>query len=109
MDTRVVIADPRLLHSIAAVPVTAGSIGGAGGSAGDSLLVSVLILKGAVAATLTVGGFRGEDGTARNVVLTGQTASDTVYNFGAGLRNTGGAMTLTASVADLVLVGVQPT
>lgn len=108
MDVRSVIGDPRLLHSTSAVPVTAGSVGGAGGARGDSLLYTVVILKNAGPATLTVAGFAGEDGTARNVVLTGSTAADTVYNFGAGLRNTGGAMTLTASVADVVLVGVLP-
>jgi len=108
MDVRTVIPDPRLLHSTSAVPVTAGSIGGAGGAMADSLLYSVVILKNGVAATLTVAGFRGEDGTARNVVFTGSTTADTVYLFGNGLRNTGAAMTLTASVADVVLVGVLP-
>lgn len=107
MDVRTVIPDPRLLHSTSAVPVTAGVIGGPGGAVGDSLLYSVFILKNAVAVTLTVAGFRGEDGTARNIVLTGSTSADTVYLFGVGLRNTGAAMTLTASVADLVLVGVM--
>ena len=108
MDVRTVIPDPRLLHSTSAVAVTQGAIGGAGGAKGDSLLVSVTILKNAGPATLTIAGFAGEDGTARNVVLTGSSSVDTVYNFGAGLRNTGGAMTLTASVADSIIVGVQP-
>lgn len=108
MDVRVVIGDPRLLHSTSAVPVTAGSVGGAGGARGDSILYTVTILKNAGPATLTVAGFAGEDGSARSIVLTGSTAADTVYNFGAGLRNSGGAMTLTASVADSILVGVLP-
>jgi len=108
MDVRTVIPDPRLLHSTSAVAVTQGAVGGAGGAKGDSLLVSVTILKNAGPATLTVAGFAGEDGTVRNVVLTGSSSADTVYNFGGGLRNTGGAMTLTASVADSILVGVQP-
>jgi hypothetical protein len=107
MDVRVSTADPRLLHSTSAVNVAAGAIGGVAGNAGDTLLYSVLILKNAGPATLTIAGFRGEDGTARNVVLTGSSTVDTVYNFGAGLRNTGAAMTLTASVADCVLVGLQ--
>lgn len=106
MDVRTV-ADPRLLHATTAIPVAAGTINsGTTGAQGDSLLVSVVILLNAAAVTLTIVGFDGEDGSARNVVLTGQTTVDTVYNFGTGLRNTGAAMTLTASVADKVLVAV---
>lgn len=108
MDVRTVIPDPTLLHSTAAVNVTAGVIGGAGsaaGAIGDSLLYTVLILKNA-AATLTIVGFAGEDGVARPMVLTGSTTADTFYSFG-GLRNTGAPMTLTASAADVVLVGVM--
>ena len=111
MDVRIVAPDPRLLHSTSAVNVTTGYMGGAGaqgGAVGDTLLVGVVILKNAGPATLTIAGFKGEDGTARTIVLTGSTAADTVYNFGAGLRNTGAAMTLTASVADVVLVSLQP-
>lgn len=111
MDVRIVSPDPRLLHSTAAINVTAGYMGGAGaqgGAAGDTLLMGVVILLNAAPATLTIAGFRGEDGTARNIVLTGSATVDTVYNFGAGLRNTGAAMKLTASVADAVLVSLQP-
>lgn len=111
MDVRTTIPDPRLLHSTGAVNVTAGYMGGTGaqgGAAGDTLLMGVTILKNAGPATLTVVGFKGEDGTARSIVLSGSTTADTVYNFGAGLRNTGAAMTLTASVADAVLVSLQP-
>lgn len=107
MDVAKVVSDPRLLHATSAVNVTAGVIGGPGGAANDSRLVSVLILKNAAAVTLTIVGFKGEDGMARNVVLTGSTAGDTWYSF-PGLKNSAGAMTLTASVADLVLVGVTP-
>lgn len=107
MDVRVVIPRPILLHSTGAVNVAAGTIGNLAGATGDSLLVSVVIIKAVSAVTLTVAGFQGEDGTARSVLLTGSTTADTVYNFGAGLRNTGAPMTLTASAADSVLVGVQ--
>lgn len=107
MDVRTVVNDPRLLHSTGAVNVNAGVIGSAPGNAGDTLLYSVLILKNAGPATLTIAGFRGEDATARNIVLTGSSTADTPYTF-PGLRNTGAAMTLTASVADCVLVGVLP-
>lgn len=101
--------DPRLLHATSAIPVSAGQIGNsATGSAGDTQLLQVVILKNAGPATLTIAGFRGEDGTARNIVLTGSSSADTVYNF-AGLRNSGAAMTLTASVADTCLVAVVPS
>lgn len=110
MDVRTSIPDPRLLHATSALTVVAGVIGGSGsaaGAIGDTLLLSVLILKNAGPATLTIAGFRGEDGSARNVVLTGSTTVDTPYNF-IGARNTGAAMTLTASVADVVLVSLMP-
>lgn len=103
-----IVDDPRLLHATSAIKVNKGQIGNnAGGSAGDTQLLQVIILKNAGPATLTIAGFQGEDGTARNLVLTGSTAADTVYNF-AGLRNSAGAMTLTASVADTCLVAVAP-
>lgn len=103
-----IIDDPRLLHSTSAVQVTKGQIGNsAGGAAGDTQLLQVIVLKNAGPATLTIAGFKGEDGTSRNIVLTGSTTADTIYNF-AGLRNSGGAMTLTASVADTCLVAVSP-
>jgi hypothetical protein len=109
MEVRTSIPDPRLLHATTALNVVAGVIGGAGsaaGAVGDTILFSVLILAAAGPPTLTIVGFRGEDGVARNIVLTGSTTVPTFYNFGAGLRNTGAAMTLTASVADVVLVSV---
>lgn len=110
MDVLSTINDPRLLHSTSAVSVASGQIVQTAGTgvANDTLLYSVLILKNAGPATLTIAGFRGEDGTARNIVLTGSSTVDTLYNFGCGLRNTGGAMTLTASVADSILVGLMP-
>jgi hypothetical protein len=111
MEVRTSIPDPRLLHATSALNVVAGEIGGAGsaaGAVGDTLLMGVTILKNAGPATLTIAGFRGEDGTARNILLTGSSTVDTVYNFGFGLRNTGAAMTVTASVADVVLVSLQP-
>lgn len=108
MDVRTVTPDPRLLHSTAAIPVCNGVIGNPNGNANDSLLLSVFILAAAGPPTLTIAGFRGEDGVARNLVLTGSTTVPTFYNFGSALRNTGAAMTLTASVADSVLVSLLP-
>lgn len=104
-----IIDDPRLLHSTSAINVTRGQMGtGIAGNQGDTQLLQVIILKNAGPATLTIAGFRGEDNTARNIVLTGSSSVDTVYNF-AGLRNSGGPMTLTASVADTCLVALAPS
>ena len=101
--------DPRLLHATSALNVSRGQIGSAfAGNQGDTQLLQVIILKNAGPATLTIAGFRGEDNTARNIVLTGSASADTVYNF-AGLRNSGGPMTLTASVADTSLVAMAPS
>ncbi|HEY2002162.1 MAG TPA: hypothetical protein VGG80_07575 [Acidobacteriaceae bacterium] len=106
MDVANVVVDPRLLHSTSAIPVANGVIGNTNGTAGDTRLVSVLILATATTGTtLTIAGFKGEDGTARSILLTGQVATDTLYTF-PGLKNSGGAMTLTASNADKVLVAV---
>lgn len=106
MDVANVVSDPRLLHSTSAISVANGSIGSPNGAANDTRLVSVLILATATTGTtLTVAGFKGEDGTARSILLTGQVATDTLYTF-PGLKNSGGPMTLTASNADKVLVGV---
>lgn len=100
--------DPRLLHATSAINVTNGQIGGSGGAAGDTQLLGYLILKNAGPATLTVAGFKGEDGTARNMVFTGSTTVDTVVNL-PGLRNTGAAMTVTASVADTCMPFLAPS
>lgn len=107
MDVRTVIPDPRLIHATVGLNVTAGVIGGPGGSAGDTLLVGVLLLKNATPASLIFNGIRDETGIARTVTLTGSATADTNYSC-VGLRNTGAAMVLLAPVADTVLVSVQP-
>lgn len=99
--------DSRLLTSTSAIQVNAGVIGTAGGAAGDTALLTVIIFKNATAATLTVAGFQDESGTARNLVFSGSSTQDTVYEL-HGIVNGKGAMTLTASIADVVLVAVQP-
>lgn len=77
---------------------------GAGG-AGDTMLMGIVILKNAGPATATITGFVDQDGsTARSVVLTGSTAADTVYSFGAGLINSEAALTITPSVTLTVVV-----
>jgi len=101
-----------LLHATSAVTVAAGVFGAAGGVANDTQILQVVILKNAGSATLTIAGFKGEDGTARNVVLTGSTTADVLYSFDAGalgaLVNTAAALTFTASVADTCLVSIRP-
>ena len=110
LDTLTQISSPVLLHATSAVKVANGVIGAGAGSAYDSMLVAVCILKDAGPCTLTVAGFMGEDGLPRNVVFQGSTTVDSILPLsGLGLVNSGGPMTLTASVADKVLVGVRPT
>ena len=104
------VSNPILLHSTSAVPVADGVIGAAGGTTNDTLLVAVCILKNAGPATLTVAGFMGEDGVPRSIVFQGSSTQDSILPLsGLGLRNSGGPMKLTASVADTCLVGVRPT
>jgi hypothetical protein len=105
MDVRTVTPDPRLLHSTTAVSVANGVIGAPNGNANDTILLAVTILLNAGPGKLTITGFCGEDRVARSILLTGSATADTQYTF-PGLRNTGAAMTLTASVADVVLVSV---
>lgn len=110
-DTGSLALTPILLHATTANNVVTGIVQngtGTAGVTGDSRLCKVVILKNAVAATLTIAGFSGEDGTTRNVVLTGSTAADTTYDWGAGWVNAGGPMALTASVADVILVSTRP-
>lgn len=75
-----------------------------GGNAMDTLLMGIIILKNAGPATATITGFSDQDGTtARSIVLTGSTAADTVYAFGAGLLNRKAALTITPSVTLTVI------
>ena len=101
-----------LLHATTALQVNAGSVGSAVGVAGDTAILQVFIPQNGAAITLTIGGFKGEDGTARNVVMTGSTTVDTTYDWDNGIYgaivNNGGPLVLTASVADKVLVSLRP-
>lgn len=111
LDTGTQANTPTLLHAISANAVNAGLVlsgTGTPGTIGDSRLCKVIILKNAGPATLTIVGFGGEDGTPRSVVLTGSTTADTTYDWGAGWVNSAAAMTLTASVADVILVSTRP-
>ena len=78
--------------------VTLGSLG-----AGDIEIVGIVILLNAAAVTATIAGFNDQTGTAQSIVLTGQTASDVVYNFPAPMVNAR-ALTITPSVTLRVLV-----
>jgi hypothetical protein len=100
-------SENRILTGTGAINVKAGVIGTAGGAANDTALLTAVLLKNAAAVTLTVTGFQDEAGTAQSLLLTGSTAADTIYEF-HGLPNTKAVMTLTCSVADKCLVGVQP-
>lgn len=79
-----------------------------GGAANDSYLLSIIILLNGTAVTATVAGFEDEDGDAKSIVFTGSTTADVAINLGAGLINTKGALTVTASVADKVIVNYWP-
>lgn len=71
--------------------------------------MGAVILKSAGPATLTVAGFQNESGVAKSLVFTGSTTLDTVINLGGlALRADLGALTVTASVADVVAVTWRP-
>lgn len=98
--------DPRRLTETSAIPVVAGVINGSGtGQAYDSMLTYVYIPQAATAITLTVAGFQDEEGNAVSIVFKGSTSQD--MEFHPHLVNSKAAMTLTASVASEVLVGVR--
>ena len=82
---------------------SAVTIGGAGAGAGGIEIVGVVILLNAAAVTATIAGFADQSGSAQNILLTGQTGSDTVYMFPAPLVGPG-TVTVTPSVTQRVLV-----
>lgn len=100
---------PTILTVATAVNFGKG-VPGVAGAANDTLLVGVKILKNAGPATLTFNsGFRdhtkAQDTT--HYVLTGSTTQDVVYPL--GWINSAGALQMTASVANMVIVETQPT
>lgn len=114
LDAQVGRNNPSYAHDrniTPAIPVVLGTTSATvvgGGSASDTYLLQVTLLKNATAVTVTLGGFQDHAGAAKSVVLTGSTSEDTVLAFGAGLLNTKGALTVTASVADKVIVSYWP-
>ena len=79
-----------------------------GGSANDTYLLGMVILANATAVTIAVAGFGDEDGDAKTMTFTGSTTVDTVINFGCGLLNTKGPLTVTASVGDKSIINYWP-
>lgn len=98
-----------LLHATSAVAFHNGTAQ-AGGVANDTILVGLIILQNAASVTATVVGFQDETGTAQNLVFSGDTtALDAASRFiPFGAINNKSAMTVTASVADKVIVLTRP-
>ena len=92
---------PVLLAGTSAVAFVKGAIG-AGGVANDTILNGIKIAANGTAVTATISGFRDSTGAAANIVLTGGTTQDTFTPL--GWINTAGALTVTASVANKVVV-----
>ena len=92
---------PTILHVTTAVTFTKGVPGGSGGAM-DTILNGIKIALNGAAVTATLTGFRKEDGTAANIVFTGSTTADTWVPL--GWLNSVGPLTVTASVADKVVV-----
>lgn len=91
------------LHSTGAVNLAGATIGTAG-VAGDTFLSAVLIPSNATAITVTLTNFaQDETGAAAVITLTGSTTADTLYQFDQML-NYAGAASVTASVADKVVI-----
>src|SRR3990172_5246652 len=98
-----------LLHGTGAIAFHAGIVQ-AGGVANDTVLVGLIILQNAASVTATVAGFQDEVGTAQNLVFSGDTtALDAASrHIPIGAINNKGALTVTASVADKVIVLTRP-
>lgn len=84
-----------ILHSTGAVTLLENS-------ANNCEIKRVLILKNGTAVTCTIAGVSDESGNAVSIVLTGSTTVDTIYEL--DLVNTKSQFSLTASVADKVIV-----
>lgn len=98
-----------LLHATSAVAFHNGTVQ-AGGVANDTILVGLIILQNAASVTATVVGFQDETGAARDLVFSGDTtALDAASRFiPFGAMNNKSGMTVTASVADKVIVLTRP-
>ena len=75
------------------------------GAAGDTHLLGLLLILNAGPATVAVTGWEDEDGDAKTITFTGSTTADVYIDWaGLGLINSKAAYTVTATVADTVLV-----
>lgn len=98
LDTRKVVT-PVVLTSISAVDI------GGSTAANDTHLMGIIILANGTAVTAAVAGFGNESGTAKTVTFTGSTTADVFVNLsGLALLNTKAKLSVTASVADKVVV-----
>lgn len=101
---------PSIAHARALTPsipvvveqTTALIIGGS--AANTAYLLGIIILANGTAVTVDVAGFEDEDGDAKTIRFTGSTTADVVLNFGSGILNTKGALTVTSSVADKAII-----
>lgn len=98
-----------LLHGTGAIAFHNGVVL-AGGVANDTILVGLIMLQNAASVTATVAGFNDESGAAANLVFSSDTAAlDAASRFiPIGAINSKGALTVTASVADKVIVLTRP-
>lgn len=92
----------RLLSGTSAVTIANSA------QAGDTMLLSVTILKNAGPATATIAGLQDQTGAAQNIVLTGLTTQDVVYAFPNAMINEKGILQVTPSVTLTVIVSANP-
>lgn len=99
------IPNDRILTQRRNTPTKLTGIGAVtigGGVTSDTVLARVIIEKNATAVTATIAGLVNESGVAKTILLTGSTTDDVVRDV--DMLNEGGALTVTASVADKVTV-----
>jgi hypothetical protein len=94
----------RRLATATAVQCAAGVLGAVAGAAYDTQLYGVYIPANATAGTLTIAGFHDSAGAAASLLITGQTASDTVWVPHQPVLNVDAALVFTASIANLIWV-----
>lgn len=102
---------PTILSTTGATNFAAG-VPGTAGKAGDTILLTIVLLKSAGPPVLTINsGFRNDLNAqdTTHYVFTGSTTVDTTYYFAPGLLNSAGPLQMTASVANTVIVCTQAT
>lgn len=81
----------------------------AGLTAGDSVIIGVILLGNATAATLTIAGCGNGAGAAANIVLNQAAALTSSQYVPLGFVNSVGPLIITASVANCFVVVVAPS